>query len=397
MACASKRGRRAFVDSGKYRVETAQAAKACRERNLGHGQVGIVDQALGALNPCRLGDLGGRGADMLLEQAQQVSRANAEPLGKRFDARLVERTFVDETHRPLNAGERAFPGDDPSVLSTRAILARAPVHIDDVMSDAQYDRQHVAASGIRRLLLVPMLREGVPLGAIVAGWAQAGATPKQHEDLLKVFAAQVVIAIENVRLFDELNESLEQQTAIPIGVLALTRSEVRPFTDKQIELVATFADQAVIAIENVRLFDEVQARTRELAHSVEGLQALGEVTQAVNSTLDLETVLSTIVAKAVQLSETEGGADAPRPHGRAGPCVASSDAVRAPRRRDARRHAVALAPAQCRHGDARGSEVSPGSLLQNELIQRQIGNRLAQPAVLELKVLQALHLLGLQP
>src|SRR5207247_6070026 len=70
----------------------------------------------------------------------------------------------------------------------------------------------------------------------------------------------------------------------------------------------TFADQAAIAIENVRLFDEVQARTRELAHSVEGLQALGEVTQAVNSTLDLETVLSTIVAKAVQLSGTDAGA-----------------------------------------------------------------------------------------
>ena len=61
----------------------------------------------------------------------------------------------------------------------------------------------------------------------------------------------------------------------------------------------TFADQAVIAIENVRLFDEVQARTRELAQSVEELQALGEVSQAVNSTLDLQTVLSTIVAKAV--------------------------------------------------------------------------------------------------
>jgi GAF domain-containing protein len=58
----------------------------------------------------------------------------------------------------------------------------------------------------------------------------------------------------------------------------------------------------------VRLFDEVQARTRELARSVEELQALGEVTQTVNSTLDLETVLSTIVAKAVQLSGTEGGA-----------------------------------------------------------------------------------------
>jgi signal transduction histidine kinase len=90
-------------------------------------------------------------------------------------------------------------------------------------------------------------------------------------------------------------------------VLVLTRSTVEPFTDKQIELVTTFADQAVIAIENVRLFDEVQARTRELAQSVEELRALGEVTQAVNSTLDLETVLSTIVAKAVQLSGTEGG------------------------------------------------------------------------------------------
>jgi signal transduction histidine kinase len=92
------------------------------------------------------------------------------------------------------------------------------------------------------------------------------------------------------------------------GVITILKNEVEPFTDKQIELVETFADQAVIAIENVRLFDEVQARTRELAQSVEELRALGEVTQAVNSTLDLETVLTTIVAKAVQLSGTEGGA-----------------------------------------------------------------------------------------
>ncbi|HEY2526788.1 MAG TPA: GAF domain-containing protein, partial [Xanthobacteraceae bacterium] len=93
-----------------------------------------------------------------------------------------------------------------------------------------------------------------------------------------------------------------------IGSLSLRRTEVRPFTDKQIELATTFADQAVIAIENARLFDEVQARTRELTKSVEQLQALGEVTQAVNSTLDLQTVLTTIIAKAVQLSGTEAGA-----------------------------------------------------------------------------------------
>src|SRR5262249_42327472 len=92
------------------------------------------------------------------------------------------------------------------------------------------------------------------------------------------------------------------------GVLTLTRSEVRPFTDKQIELAETFADQAVIAIENVRLFDDVQTRTRQLAQSVSELQALGEVSQAVNSTVDLKTVLNTIVAKATQLSNTEAGA-----------------------------------------------------------------------------------------
>jgi signal transduction histidine kinase len=94
---------------------------------------------------------------------------------------------------------------------------------------------------------------------------------------------------------------------VPIGVLALTRSSVRPFSDKQIELATTFADQAVIAVENARLFDEVQARTRELTQSVEELRALGEVSRAVNSTLDLETVLATIVAKAVQLSSTDAG------------------------------------------------------------------------------------------
>ena len=95
---------------------------------------------------------------------------------------------------------------------------------------------------------------------------------------------------------------------VTIGVIGLMRSVVKPFTSKQVELVETFADQAVIAIENVRLFDEVQARTGELSRSVSELQALGEVSHAVNSTLDLETVLSTIVAKAVQLSATDAGA-----------------------------------------------------------------------------------------
>jgi signal transduction histidine kinase len=150
--------------------------------------------------------------------------------------------------RPLEPGRGSVLG--------RTILERNAVHIHDVLADPEYKMIYEANVGrVRTMLGVPLMREGMP-----------------------------------------------------IGTITLMRHEVRPFTDKQIDLVTTFADQAVIAIENVRLFDEVQARTRELAQSVEELQALGEVSQAVNSTLDLQTVLSTIVAKAVQLSGTEGGA-----------------------------------------------------------------------------------------
>src|SRR5262249_36434711 len=92
-----------------------------------------------------------------------------------------------------------------------------------------------------------------------------------------------------------------------IGALVTYRQEVRPFTEKQIALVKTFADQAVIAIDNVRLFKELEARPAALTRSVEQLTALGEVGRAVSSTLDLETVLTTIVSRAVQLSGLDGG------------------------------------------------------------------------------------------
>jgi signal transduction histidine kinase len=136
----------------------------------------------------------------------------------------------------------------------RTLLEGKVVQIRDICEDPEYTMELSKLRGFRTQLGVPLLREG-----------------------------------------------------IPIGVITLIRTAVRPFTDKQIELVTTFADQAVIAIENVRLFDEVQARTRELSQSVDELRALGEVSQAINSTLDVETVLTTIVAKAVQLSGTEAG------------------------------------------------------------------------------------------
>jgi hypothetical protein len=90
-----------------------------------------------------------------------------------------------------------------------------------------------------------------------------------------------------------------------LGVIYIYKHEVRPFTDNQIALVETFADQAAIAIENARLLTELQARTNQLTRSVQELQALGEVSQALSSTLDLETVLNTIVARANQLVGTD--------------------------------------------------------------------------------------------
>jgi signal transduction histidine kinase/DNA-binding response OmpR family regulator len=96
---------------------------------------------------------------------------------------------------------------------------------------------------------------------------------------------------------------LREGTAV--GTINLRRAEMAPFTDKQIALLQTFASQAVIAIQNVRLFKELEARTAQLTRSVEELQALGEVSQALSSTLDLETVLSTIVSRASQLAGTD--------------------------------------------------------------------------------------------
>jgi PAS domain S-box-containing protein len=93
----------------------------------------------------------------------------------------------------------------------------------------------------------------------------------------------------------------------PIGAIVISRNEPGRFAEGHVTLLQTFADQAVIAIENVRLFTELEARTRDLTRSVDELRALGEVSQAVGSTLDLDSVLETIVSRAVQLSGSDQG------------------------------------------------------------------------------------------
>jgi signal transduction histidine kinase len=93
---------------------------------------------------------------------------------------------------------------------------------------------------------------------------------------------------------------------LPIGVIVLTRTEVRPFTEKQIELVTTFADQAVIAIENVRLFEAEQQRTRELSESLEQQTATSEVLRVISaSTSELKPVFDTMLQNAVRLCEAK--------------------------------------------------------------------------------------------
>ena len=94
----------------------------------------------------------------------------------------------------------------------------------------------------------------------------------------------------------------------PIGVLMLTRSQVRPFTPRQIELVETFADQAVIAIENARLFDEVQARTRDLSEALEQQTATSEVLKVISSSPgELEPVFDAMLANATRICEATFG------------------------------------------------------------------------------------------
>jgi two-component system NtrC family sensor kinase len=302
--------------------------------------------------------------------------------GEAFERYLVE--------NPLRAGSASGTG--------RAAGTGVVSHIPDVLQDPDYRlTEGQRLGGYRANLAVPLLREQKVIGVFVLARPTPGPFTPRQIALVQTFADQAVIAIENVRLFDEvqarteeLSESLQQQTATadvlkvisrstfnlrtvlqtlvesaarlcdadkavitrerngafyraetygfsrefmdyvrdipieaergsasgrallegrvvhiadvkadpeytlveaqklgdfrtiigvpmlregaPIGVLTLTRSEVRPFTDKQIELVSTFADQAVIAIENVRLFESVEARTRELTKSLEDLR-----------------------------------------------------------------------------------------------------------------------------
>jgi signal transduction histidine kinase len=408
----------------KVDERTSELREALEQQTATGEVLGVISSSPTSLEPV---------FDAILDRATRLCDAHLGMLGL-YDGRRYRQVAHRGASPEFQAwlfSERNAGGTDRRTGVGRMIQTRQPVHIEDLTAEPLYRERNpdrvatVEIGGARTFLAVPMLKDGQVVGGIVIYRPEVRAFTAKQIDLVQTFANQAVIAIENVRLFQELQtrnreltDALEQQTAtgeilrvisssptdlqpvmtaivenaarlgdaqdarigraeggvlrwlahygsapfapegqpisrnlpsglaildrqttqiediatvahefpetvgrayreqgvrtilatpllregMAIGVLLVRRTEVRPFTDKQIALLKTFADQAVIAIENVRLFQELQARTRDLGQSLEEVQTLSEVGQALSSSLDLQRVLETVATQAVKLS-----------------------------------------------------------------------------------------------
>ncbi len=373
--------------------------------------------------------------DLLAKRAGSLCQADVAVIS-RYDGDLIELAAIDGLKpEAIRIVRELYPMDPGAQTITAWVVRRGEiVHFADILAESAYGIPEFAiAAGYRASLGVPILRDDRVVGVVFVGRGTPGFFSDSQVAIVRTFADQAGIAIENVRLFNELDsrnaaltEALEQQTAtseilrvisgsprdaqpvfdtiaraalslcaantalvarydgtlihiasvastsdagsdavraifprppsldngttravltcntvmIPdvtadpafgtieaslasgfhsvlavplqrgeetIGCITVGRPQPGPFPEKQVALLQTFADQAVIAIENARLFRELEARSAQLTRSVDELRALSEVGQAVNSSLDLSTVLRTIVARARELTGMDGG------------------------------------------------------------------------------------------
>jgi GAF domain-containing protein len=473
-AMAQRMGHRTILSIPLLRGEEAIGSLTVRRteiRPFSAKQIELVetfaDQAVIAIENVRLfEEVHARTEDLRESLQQQTATADVLKVISRstFDLQTVLQTLVESAARLCEAdlaniwrpkgaafhlaASFGIPGKDKEWLENvnylgsvgieagrgsivgRALLEKTTVQIRDIQADPEYDLSEVVRIGDYRTVLgVPLLREGIPIGVVGLNRCTVRPFTAKQIELVSTFADQAVIAIENARLFDELqartedlHESLQQQTAtadvlkvisrstfdlqtvlhtlvesaaklceadqatitrqrdgafyraehygfsdefmnyvrnvpvvpdrgsatgrallegvvvhipdveadrdytfneaqrlgdfrtllgvpmlregVPVGVIVLTRSEPRPFTDKQIELVTTFADQAAIAIENVRLFEEVQAKTRDLSEALVYQTGSGNILKVIaSSPTDVAPTLKAIVESACELCD----------------------------------------------------------------------------------------------